>query len=495
MNKFRGNIHKAGLCILTIACLSPIAAQTQRGIGGVVSSSQVGENRTALVIGNGAYAVSPLRNPVNDARLVAAALRESGFTVILRENADKAQMKAAISEFGGKIRNGGVGIFYFSGHGVQVQDRNYLIPVGANIEYEQHVDLEALDVGYVSAEMENAGNRLNVIILDACRNNPFARSFRSATRGLAQMMAPRGTLVAYSTAPGNVALDGDGENSPYTLAFASALRKSGLELMNVFKAVRSDVRVKTQNKQVPWESSSVEGDFYFIPPSPVVAAQPSGPTSGGVDLSGYEAEASAVSALKAKWNDWQTGMAAAYRKAQKLDGSESLSANRKVTIWQDFLSGYPNDNPYSNEDEDMRNNAEQRKEYWKNPAGIEFIFVKGGTFQMGDVMGDNENTDENPIHTVTISDFYLSKTEVTVAQYHTYYVAMGGGSRSQYLSGDWQNNNPIEFVRWYDAKAFCDWAGCRLPTEAEWEYAAREGGKRVRFGNGKNIANPLEINF
>jgi formylglycine-generating enzyme required for sulfatase activity len=494
--------------LVMLACALPLVAQTHRGIGGVVESLQTGENRIALVIGNGAYAAAPLRNPVNDARLVAGALRAAGFDVILRENVNKTQMKTAISEFGNKIRNGGVGLFYFSGHGVQMQDRNYLIPTGANIEYEQHIDLEAVDVGYVSAEMENAHNRLNVVILDACRNNPFARSFRSVTRGLAQMTAPRGTLVAYSTAPGSVALDGDGSNSPYTLALVSSMKEPGIELMNVFKAVRSNVRVKTQNKQIPWESSSVEGDFYFMDSGSV--SEPAAPVSsgGGVNLDGYEIEAGVVAASRAKWLSWQSGMESAYSKAKTLDQNEDLSEDIKARMWHDFISGYPDDNPYSNEDGAMRWFAEQRMKHWleynpllpgptvltANPAGIEFVFVKGGTFQMGDVMGDNEFNDEKPLHSVTVSDFYLGKTEVTVAQYRAFCNATVR-SMPQAPSWGWHDGHPIVHVSWNDAKAFCNWAGCRLPTEAEWEYAAREGGKKVRFGNGKDIADPSEINF
>jgi formylglycine-generating enzyme required for sulfatase activity len=493
---------------LAVICLFQAAAQIRRGIQGVVSSSMAGEARTALVIGNGAYVNATLRNPVNDARALAEALRSSGFTVMLRENVNKAQMKAAISEFGGKIRNGGVGLFYFSGHGVQLHDRNYLIPVGANIEYEQHVDLEAVDVGYVTAEMENAQNRLNVVILDACRNNPFARSFRSATRGLAQMMAPRGTLVAYSTTPGTVALDGDGVNSPYTKALVSAIREPGLELMDVFKSVRSKVRVGTKEKQIPMEYSSVEGDFYFVTAGSGAEPSISEPSGTGADLGKYEAAAGAAAAARAKWQNWQTNMTAAYQKAQSLDRNTDLTSGQKAGMWSDFISGYTDDNPNSSEDETMRSNAVRRKSYWlayqppsarpappvTNRSDVEFVLIQGGTFQMGDVMVDNEANDEKPVHSVTVSDFYLGKTEVTVSQFRAFCSATGR-SMPEAPSWGWQDDNPIVNVSWNDAKAFCDWAGVRLPTEAEWEYAAREGGKNVRFGNGKNTADPEEINF
>jgi uncharacterized caspase-like protein len=163
------------------------------------------EKRVALVIGNGAYHDSPLRNPVNDARLMSATLKSLGFKVLTGENLNQKEMKRIIREFGQQIKSSGVGLFYYAGHGIQSNGRNYLIPIGADITKEQDIELEALDAGYALAEMEAAQNRMNIVILDACRNNPFGRSYRSANRGLAQMTAPSGTFIAYATAPGSVA--------------------------------------------------------------------------------------------------------------------------------------------------------------------------------------------------------------------------------------------------------------------------------------------------
>ncbi len=229
------------------------------------------EHKAALIIGNSAYAEAPLRNPANDAEDMSAALEKLGFQVELLKDSNRREMRAAARRFGDALRSGGVGLFYFAGHGIQLKGKNYLVPLKADIRDEFDVEDEALHIGMVLSAMERASNRLNIVILDACRNNPYARSFRSSSRGLAMMDAPRGTLIAYSTAPGQVAADGAGRNSPYTGTLLPALQLEGLEVEKVFKRVRIKVIEETARRQVPWESSSLTGDFYFIPPAPFVA--------------------------------------------------------------------------------------------------------------------------------------------------------------------------------------------------------------------------------
>jgi len=242
--------------------VSPVLCQrNDRGMR--VQSAETSEQRIALVIGNGSYKDAPLRNPVNDARGMAQALKQVGFEVMHGENLSQNEMKRNIRAFGDKIRNGGVGLFYFAGHGTQINGANYLIPVDAVITKAEEVEYESVDVGLVLAQMESAHNRLNIVILDACRNNPFARSFRSARNGLASIDAPSGTLIAYATAPGSVAIDGEGDNGLYTSELLGAMRQSGNKIEDVFKRVRIAVQAKSNGKQIPWESSSLVGDFYF----------------------------------------------------------------------------------------------------------------------------------------------------------------------------------------------------------------------------------------
>ncbi len=224
------------------------------------------EKRVALLIGNCDYQSAPLKNPINDVRLMERTLRHLGFETIRVENATQNQMKRQINTFGRKIREGGVGLFFYAGHGMQVKGRNYLIPVGAVIDSEHDVEYESVDVGRVLAKMEAAQNRLNIVILDACRNNPFKRSTRSGTRGLATVDAPRGTFIAYATGPGSVAVDGDYANSVFTQALADTIQIEGLKIEEVFKRIRATVRVYTNGQQIPWQSSSLEGDFYFSLP-------------------------------------------------------------------------------------------------------------------------------------------------------------------------------------------------------------------------------------
>jgi len=246
------------VCVLLAVFLFPSHGHSDRGI-------KVQMNRLALVIGNGAYKNSPLKNPTNDARDMAATLSQLGFEVIYRENADKRMMVNAINEFGKKLRSADVGLFYFAGHGMQIKGRNYLIPVGVGVETESDVEFEAIDAGRLLGKMEDSGSTFNIIILDACRDNPFVRSFRSSSSGLARMDAPIGSIVAYATAPGSVAADGEGRNGLYSGYLLQKMLIPGLTIEQVFKRVRDSVVEETGKKQVPWEATSLRGDFYFIP--------------------------------------------------------------------------------------------------------------------------------------------------------------------------------------------------------------------------------------
>lgn len=241
----------------------PTAASAQRGL--VLVPGTGAQPRVALVIGNSAYREAPLTNPVNDATDMAAVLRGLGFSVALRANATRADMKTALREFAQSLREGGVGLFYYAGHGIQSRGRNYLIPVDASIQSEAELEYESVDANLVLSYMDEARSRVNIVVLDACRNNPFARSFRSASRGLVQMEAGRGTFIAFATAPGSVAADGDGRNGLYTRYLLQSLKHRDSDIDKVFRRVTAEVARATNGAQVPWVSTSLTGDFAFRP--------------------------------------------------------------------------------------------------------------------------------------------------------------------------------------------------------------------------------------
>ncbi|HEX5628139.1 MAG TPA: caspase family protein [Usitatibacteraceae bacterium] len=249
-------------------------------LGGAPALAANAEPRVALVIGNAAYPAAPLRNPANDANAIAARLRAMGFEVVLRTNVTQREFTRAVSQFGQALKPGSVALFYYAGHGMQVRGRNFLIPVDADIQSEASARSESVDLDLV---LEQLGpSRLSMVILDACRNNPFEGKFRTARgSGLAQVDAPKGTLLAYATAPGKVASDGDGANGLYTAELLKAMEIPGAKVEEVFKAVRVNVIKATAGEQIPWESSSLTGDYYF---KPAAARADAGKAAGQAEL-------------------------------------------------------------------------------------------------------------------------------------------------------------------------------------------------------------------
>lgn len=311
------------LTLFAVALFDPIALlsttkaqQDNRQLNREQAKSNSGsKRRIALVIGNGTYAnAAALKNPPNDARDMASALKESGFDVTSGINMNQRDMKRLILEFGQKLKTGGSGLFYYAGHGVQSNGRNYLIPIEADIQSEAEVEDSSVDANLVLKYMDEAQNGLNIVILDACRNNPFARSFRSASNGLAQVEAPTGTLIAYATAPGRVASDGTGQNGLYTLELLKQTRVPGLSATEMFMRVRANVMKQTTNKQVPWEASSLVGTFYFRePPKSVAVSTPTERTN--------EARIEPVAVEREYW--------------------ESIRSSTDPRDFQDYLTNYP----------------------------------------------------------------------------------------------------------------------------------------------------------
>jgi len=239
------------------------------------------ETRVALVIGNSTYqSTTPLANPLNDARDMTAALKSVGFDVVEALDADKRKLDGAIRVFTDKLAKADIALFFYAGHGLQVGLQNYLVPIDAKLERERDLEFEAVKLDFVMRQMEiDREGKTTIIILDACRDNPLARNLartmgtRSTAigRGLAAASTGLGTFIAYSTQPGNVALDGEGRNSPFTSALVKHMSIKGRNLPATMIEVRKDVVAATGGKQVPWDHSALTGDFYFVPGT---AAQP-----------------------------------------------------------------------------------------------------------------------------------------------------------------------------------------------------------------------------
>jgi hypothetical protein len=220
------------------------------------------ETRTALVIGNGAYSYARLANPVNDAEEVAKALRAAGFDVALKTDADRQSMAEAVRAFADKLKSkGGVGLFYFAGHGVQSSGENYLLAISGPVQGESDLKAKAVTAAEIVDAMAKARNGLNIVILDACRDNPIS----GGTRGLSRIDSNASLFVSYATSPGAVALDGDGRNSPFTKHLSQAISAANLSLEDTFKRTLKGVYQETRGQQTPWISSSFFGDFVFKP--------------------------------------------------------------------------------------------------------------------------------------------------------------------------------------------------------------------------------------
>ncbi len=466
------------------------------------------DKRIALVVGNSAYEhVQALANPINDATDMAASLQRKGFVVTLLKDATLRQMKQAITQFGRDLQALGdqpesVGLFFYAGHGVQYEGVNYLIPVDANIPEANELEFEAVDANRLLNKMEDAKNEFNIVILDACRDNPYRSWSRSTRSGLAEMKSPRGSFLAFATAPGEVAADGVGNsrNSPFTKHFLLQMEQP-LDLLQMFKQVIHGVSVETHQKQWPWQNASMTGNFYFTPPPPSTTPSPTTPLppQGDPELDMWNLVKGSIHASDVRRfiNAYPNPQGRFFKVAQlKLDQLERQQAITQVVTTttsppitlQTALVQPPS------EPEGIWT---EPQDVWTEPhTGIRMVSIPGGSFEMGDLF-DEGYRDEKMIRTVRLDTFWLGETEVTQGQWKA---IMGENDREPHFKGD---DLPMEQVSWEDAQRFIKTLNAkhqgryqfRLPSEAEWEYACREGGKKVRFGNGQDTADPSQMNF
>lgn len=446
----------------TVCCLllANVAHATQRNLAVTKGGAQV-QKRVALVIGNSAYKGAPaLRNPVNDAKAMSNALNRLGFEVIEVTDATQKEMNRAITLFGEKLNSESAALFFYAGHGLQVRGKNYIVPVDAQIKSESAVASESVSVDTVLEQLNVSS--VSIVILDACRNNPFERSFRKmGGGGLAQMDAPKGSFIAYATAPGKTAADGDGKNGLFTEELLKYINEPGLTLESVFKRVRSSVATKSNDEQMPWDSSSMTGEFFFRP----VAADTVPTTlpltvpvdAGAMELSFWDSikNSSDAEDFQAYLNKFPNGQFAAL--------AERRAMRRPVKV-----------------DEIAANTS--APDVFKDCAECpEMIVIPAGSFEMG-----GTDTQTMPIHRVDIKGYALGRTEVTQGQWRT---IMGNNPSHFSNCGD---SCPVEHVSWEGAQDFVRKLSqktgktYRLPSEAEWEYACRAGGKHTHCG-GENL--------
>lgn len=238
----------------------------ERNLAVTLQQLPASNERVALVIGNSAYQSSPLKNPVNDSRAISAKLRKLGFEVIERENITQRQVGSVLHEFRTKLKPGAVALFFYAGHGLQVRGVNYLPTVDAEIANEEDVPMQSINLNQILDLLDDSKTRMNLIFLDACRNNPYVRNFRSVTNGLSKVTAPSGTLISFATRPGSVAADGPGNNGLYTEKLLENMDKP-LPIEQVLKNVMAGVKAASNGIQEPWMEGSIDGDFYFVQPT------------------------------------------------------------------------------------------------------------------------------------------------------------------------------------------------------------------------------------
>ena len=454
--------------------------------------------RVALVVGNAQYEhASPLANPSNDAQDMAALLRRLGFEVTVGIDVTNRAMADQIRTFSRQARAARVALFFYAGHGLQVGGVNYLVPVDARLAEEDDLDFEAVALGLVLKRM---GGGTNLVFLDACRDNPFARNWAatgrstSAGRGLTRVdkAGGGGLFIAFATDPDSVAADGEGRNSPFTAALARHIETPGLEINGLLTEVRRTVLASTGNVQRPWSNSSLSHPFYFVAPA--------SPPDTGVGAPDPEAEmwlqirettdAGLLESFLATFPNGRYSGAARAR----------LDALRQAPFTVVAASPQPPTVP--SESGSQRPQPPVGKPFRDCAECPEMVVVPAGSYRMGSPSGElGRDDDEGPVHEVTFgAPFAMGVYEVTFAEWDACAHA-GGCPRGQLIAVDrgWgRGRRPVISATWNDAQAYAMWLSrktgkrYRLPSESEWEYAARAGtatayswGDRV----GVNLAN------
>ncbi|MCK5718018.1 MAG: SUMF1/EgtB/PvdO family nonheme iron enzyme, partial [Thiomargarita sp.] len=483
--------------------------------------------RIALIIGNGNYQHVPdLDNPVNDAKDMAKILKKLGFEVIVQYNLTLQEMTEITKNFGARLqKKGDVGLFYFSGYGVQRKGRNFLVPIDAQVTNVADIPLKTFEVNRLLKQMEQANSGINMIILEACRDNPFQNNTHNLKKGLSKIDSPLGTLIAYATFPDSVSYDNaDERNSSYTKYFLEALKQHPhWSVLDILTEVTKQVSLKTNKTQIPWRTEFLTERFCFrtcnvhpiyltpklTPPLHVTVsallktcqrhfkASRLSNAMGGSAVACYRTvlkldtnntqALKGLDAIEAKYVKWiQTALDQNNKKKALRDIDSLLLLNPKAPTLQVFAKQLNIFIPKVFHDR-LKDGSQ----------GPDMVWIPGGSFEMGDIQ-DAGDSDEKPVYTVTVAEFAMGKYEVTREEFNKFVKATGhtmggcdwGGENWKEPGFSQSNNEPVVCVNWHDGTAYAQWLSTqtghtyRLPTEAEWEYAARAGTKtKYWWGN------------
>jgi formylglycine-generating enzyme required for sulfatase activity len=497
------SIVRTGCCALALALLALAPAHA---------------NRLALVIGNSAYTDGPLKNPVNDARAMDQKLATLGFKVQRVENLKRTQIGRTITAFANTVRAGDDVVVFYAGHGVQVKGINYLPAVDADIQSEEDVPLNSLNLNNLMERLDEAKAGLKILFLDACRNNPYARSFRSGDRGLARVgAAPSGTLIHFATRPGSVAADGGGANGLYTSELLRHMDSPNVSIEAMLKRVSAAVETASKGAQEPWTEGSIRGEFYFKAGAGVqlasVSAEPTGrPVQSDPEEETWQAAkaANTAAAFEAYLGEYPRGRYASAARiargsAQGQSAAQPTPAQQRPASTSSFTAGQ------------VIQDCSDCPQMVVIPAGS---FTMGSSAQeqaLANAVGmpATQTSRESPQHSVSIKSFAAGKYAVTKGEFAKFVNAKGYQTKAEQGDGcfgwigtewkkdkaySWRNagfaqgdDHPVVCVSWNDAQAYAQWVSqtsgkpYRLLSEAEREYAAR-GNTQTAFWWGKSIS-------